>query len=197
MIGDRVVNDVEPKDRDLAMVFQSYALYPHLTVRKNIEFPLRTRGIPKSQRTAQVETAAESLGLDGLLDRKPGQLSGGQRQRVALARAIVRDPEAFLILAERALAEGRYSEAELMYQRAVKNVESYTDNPRRKQQEPPVARTKLDAWARGGEVLGRSLLHSTIIPNGGVRVGESSSSLLRIRPCRPQTSAHTLDGGVD
>ncbi len=96
-IGDRVVNDVEPKDRDLAMVFQSYALYPHLTVRRNIEFPLRTRGIPKSQRTAQVEAAAESLGLDGLLDRKPGQLSGGQRQRVALARAIVRDPEAFLM----------------------------------------------------------------------------------------------------
>ena len=96
-IGDRVVNDVEPKDRDLAMVFQSYALYPHLTVRKNIEFPLRTRGTPKAQRTLQVEAAAESLGLDGLLDRKPGQLSGGQRQRVALARAIVRDPEAFLM----------------------------------------------------------------------------------------------------
>ncbi len=96
-IGDRVVNDVEPKDRDLAMVFQSYALYPHLSVRKNIEFPLRTRGTPKAQRTAQAEAAAESLGLDGLLDRKPGQLSGGQRQRVALARAIVRDPQAFLM----------------------------------------------------------------------------------------------------
>ncbi len=96
-IGDRVVNDVEPKDRDLAMVFQSYALYPHLTVRKNIEFPLRTRGIPKDERAAQVATAAESLGLGDLLDRKPGQLSGGQRQRVALARAIVRNPQAFLM----------------------------------------------------------------------------------------------------
>ncbi len=96
-IGDRVVNDVEPKDRDLAMVFQSYALYPHLSVRKNIEFPLRTRGVPKEARTAQVAAAAESLGLGELLDRKPGQLSGGQRQRVALARAIVRDPEAFLM----------------------------------------------------------------------------------------------------
>ncbi len=96
-IGDRVVNDVEPKDRDLAMVFQSYALYPHLSVRKNIEFPLRTRGVPKDERAALVATAAESLGLGELLDRKPGQLSGGQRQRVALARAIVRNPEAFLM----------------------------------------------------------------------------------------------------
>ena len=96
-IGDRVVNDVEPKDRDLAMVFQSYALYPHLSVRKNIEFPLRTRGVPRDERAAQVAAAAESLGLAELLDRKPAQLSGGQRQRVALARAIVRDPEAFLM----------------------------------------------------------------------------------------------------
>ncbi|MGZ7000287.1 MAG: ABC transporter ATP-binding protein, partial [Acidimicrobiia bacterium] len=96
-IGDRVVNDVEPKDRDLAMVFQSYALYPHLSVRKNIEFPLRTRGVPKDRRVSIVADAAESLGLTDLLDRKPGQLSGGQRQRVALARAIVRDPEAFLM----------------------------------------------------------------------------------------------------
>jgi ABC-type sugar transport systems, ATPase components len=96
-IGDRVVNDIEPKDRDLAMVFQSYALYPHLSVRKNIEFPLRTRGVPKEQRALQVMEAAAALGLSDLLDRKPAQLSGGQRQRVALARAIVRDPEAFLM----------------------------------------------------------------------------------------------------
>jgi ABC-type sugar transport system ATPase subunit len=96
-IGDRVVNDVEPKDRDLAMVFQSYALYPHLSVAKNIEFPLRTRGVPKEQRRAQVAEAAEALGLGALLDRKPAQLSGGQRQRVALARAIVRSPQAFLM----------------------------------------------------------------------------------------------------
>ena len=96
-IGNRIVNDVEPKDRDLAMVFQSYALYPHLSVRKNIEFPLRTRGIPKDERAKTVAAAAESLGLSELLDRKPGQLSGGQRQRVALARAIVRDPQAFLM----------------------------------------------------------------------------------------------------
>ena len=96
-IAGNVVNDVEPKDRDLAMVFQSYALYPHLSVRKNIEFPLRTRGVPTGQRAALVAEAAEALGLLDLLDRKPAQLSGGQRQRVALARAIVRQPQAFLM----------------------------------------------------------------------------------------------------
>jgi len=96
-IGDRVVNDVEPKDRDVAMVFQSYALYPHLTVAKNIEFPLRQRGVEKAERTRLVTETAETLGLGPLLDRRPGQLSGGQRQRVALARAIVRSPQAFLM----------------------------------------------------------------------------------------------------
>ena len=96
-IGERVVNDVEPKDRDVAMVFQSYALYPHLTVAKNIEFPLRQRGVEKSERVRLVGQTAETLGLGGLLDRRPGQLSGGQRQRVALARAIVRHPQAFLM----------------------------------------------------------------------------------------------------
>jgi ABC-type sugar transport system ATPase subunit len=96
-IGDRVVNDVEAKDRDIAMVFQSYALYPHMTVRRNIEFPLRSRKVAPAERAQLVADAAESLGLDGLLERKPAQLSGGQRQRVALARAIVRRPEAFLM----------------------------------------------------------------------------------------------------
>ncbi len=96
-IGDRVVNDVEPKDRDIAMVFQSYALYPHLNVKKNIEFPLRARHVPADERGRLVAAAASSLQLDELLDRKPGQLSGGQRQRVALARAIVRQPKAFLM----------------------------------------------------------------------------------------------------
>ena len=96
-IGDRVVNDVEAKDRDIAMVFQSYALYPHMTVRRNIEFPLRSRKVPADERARLVLDAAESLGLQELLDRKPGQLSGGQRQRVALARAIVRRPQAFLM----------------------------------------------------------------------------------------------------
>ncbi|MBM3675915.1 MAG: ABC transporter ATP-binding protein [Actinobacteria bacterium] len=96
-IGDRVVNDVEAKDRDIAMVFQTYALYPHMSVRKNIEFPLRTRKVAPDQRTSLVMEAAESLGLEKLLDRKPAQLSGGQRQRVALARAIVRRPQAFLM----------------------------------------------------------------------------------------------------
>jgi multiple sugar transport system ATP-binding protein len=96
-IGDRVVNDVDPKDRDVAMVFQSYALYPHLTVAKNIEFPLRQRGVDKEERATKVKRAAETLGLGTLLDRKPGQLSGGQRQRVALARAIVREPLVFLM----------------------------------------------------------------------------------------------------
>jgi multiple sugar transport system ATP-binding protein len=96
-IGDRVVNDVEAKDRDIAMVFQSYALYPHMTVRRNIEFPLRSRRVAADERTKLVSDAAESLGIEGLLDRKPAQLSGGQRQRVALARAIVRRPQAFLM----------------------------------------------------------------------------------------------------
>jgi multiple sugar transport system ATP-binding protein len=96
-IGDRVVNDIDPKDRDVAMVFQSYALYPHLTVAKNIEFPLRQRGVDKGERGVKVKRAAETLGLTALLDRKPGQLSGGQRQRVALARAIVREPTVFLM----------------------------------------------------------------------------------------------------
>jgi multiple sugar transport system ATP-binding protein len=96
-IGGRVVNGIEPKTRDIAMVFQSYALYPHKSVRDNIAFPLRTRGVPKPERDRLVGDAADALGLDGLLDRKPGELSGGQRQRVALARAIVRRPAVFLM----------------------------------------------------------------------------------------------------
>jgi multiple sugar transport system ATP-binding protein len=96
-IGDREVNDVEAKDRDVAMVFQSYALYPHMTVRRNIEFPLKTRRVAAEERKRLVQEAAGILGLENLLDRKPAQLSGGQRQRVALARAIVRRPQAFLM----------------------------------------------------------------------------------------------------
>ena len=96
-IGDDLVNDVPPKDRDIAMVFQSYALYPHLSVGKNIEFPLRQRGFDRAERATRVKEAAETLGLGDLLDRKPGQLSGGQRQRVALARAIVRQPRVYLM----------------------------------------------------------------------------------------------------
>jgi multiple sugar transport system ATP-binding protein len=96
-IGEREVNEVDPKDRDVAMVFQSYALYPHLTVAKNIEFPLRQRGVDKEERSAKVKLAADTLGLSALLGRKPAQLSGGQRQRVALARAIVREPLVFLM----------------------------------------------------------------------------------------------------
>ncbi len=91
------MTNVEAKDRDVAMVFQSYALYPHMTVRRNIEFPLKSRKVPKGERDGLVAEAARSLGLEGLLDRKPAQLSGGQRQRVALARAIVRRPTAFLM----------------------------------------------------------------------------------------------------
>jgi ABC-type sugar transport system ATPase subunit len=94
-IGSTKVNDVAPKLRDVAMVFQSYALYPHKTVRANIEFPLKVRGETKVERGAKAKTAADSLGLGDFLDRKPGQLSGGQRQRVALARAIVRQPAVF------------------------------------------------------------------------------------------------------
>jgi multiple sugar transport system ATP-binding protein len=95
-IGGRVVNNVHPKDRDVAMVFQSYALYPHMTVRENISFGLRIRKMPKPEVDRLVNEAAEVLGLTVLLDRKPKALSGGQRQRVALGRAIVRHPSVFL-----------------------------------------------------------------------------------------------------
>ncbi len=94
-IGSTRVNDIEPKLRDVAMVFQSYALYPHKTVQANIEFPLKVRGVSKPDRAAQARTAADALGLGDYMGRKPGQLSGGQRQRVALARAIVRQPAVF------------------------------------------------------------------------------------------------------
>jgi multiple sugar transport system ATP-binding protein len=94
-IGDRQVNDVLPKERDVAMVFQSYALYPHKTVQANIEFPLKVRGIDSASRAASAKEAAAMLGLSDYLGRKPGALSGGQRQRVALARAIVRQPAVF------------------------------------------------------------------------------------------------------
>ena len=96
-IGSQIVNDIDPKDRDVAMVFQSYALYPHLSVERNIEFPLRQRHVKPEQRAERVKRAASTLGLEDLLKRKPGQLSGGQRQRVALARAIVREPQVFLM----------------------------------------------------------------------------------------------------
>ncbi len=96
-IGDRVVNKVVTKDRDVAMVFQSYALYPHLSVRKNIEFPLRSRHVAAHEMAGLVDGVAESLQLSGLLGRKPAELSGGQRQRVAQARALVRRPKVFLM----------------------------------------------------------------------------------------------------
>jgi len=96
VIGDRVVNDVAPKDRDIAMVFQNYALYPHMTVGDNMGFSLKLRGTPKASIKEQVGRAAAILGLTNLLDRYPRQLSGGQRQRVAMGRAIVRDPQVFL-----------------------------------------------------------------------------------------------------
>ncbi len=95
-IGDRVVNDVAPKDRDIAMVFQSYALYPSMTVRSNITFGMECRGVPKAERDEAVARVASLLQIDGLLERKPSQLSGGQRQRVAMGRALVRDPLLFL-----------------------------------------------------------------------------------------------------
>ena len=96
-IGDRDVTLVQPKDRDVAMVFQSYALYPHKSVRQNIEFPLKPRGVPREQRHRMAGDVAGQLGLGDLLDRKPRELSGGQRQRVALARAMVRRPQVFLM----------------------------------------------------------------------------------------------------
>ncbi len=97
LIGDRVVNDVAPADRDIAMVFQNYALYPHMTVEQNIAFPLSCAGMSKAEAKERVARAAESLGLTEYLHRKPKALSGGQRQRVAMGRAIVRKPQAFLM----------------------------------------------------------------------------------------------------
>ena len=96
-IGDRVVNDVPPKDRDIAMVFQSYALYPHMSVFDNMAFGLKLRKMDKAEIKRRVNDAADILGIEMLLDRKPRQLSGGQRQRVALGRAIVREPNVFLL----------------------------------------------------------------------------------------------------
>lgn len=96
-IGDRMVNDDLPKDRDVAMVFQNYGLYPHMTVRENITYPLKVRNVPKGEWDRRIALASSRVQLDDLLDRKPRQLSGGQRQRVALARAIVREPKVFLM----------------------------------------------------------------------------------------------------
>ena len=95
-IGERVVNNLPPKERDVAMVFQNYALYPHMTVAANMAFSMKLRGAPKEEIDARVQRAAEILGLEQLLERFPRQLSGGQRQRVAMGRAIVRDPQVFL-----------------------------------------------------------------------------------------------------
>jgi multiple sugar transport system ATP-binding protein len=97
LIGDRVVNDLTPKERDIAMVFQNYALYPHMTVAKNMGFALKRARVPAPEIRRKVEEAAELLGIADQLHRKPSNLSGGQRQRVAMGRAIVRDPEAFLM----------------------------------------------------------------------------------------------------
>ena len=96
-IGDRLVNDIAPKDRDIAMVFQNYALYPHMTVFDNMAFGLKLRKVPKDEIERKVTEAAKILDLTHLLDRKPKAMSGGQRQRVALGRAIVRSPKVFLL----------------------------------------------------------------------------------------------------
>src|SRR5690348_16820447 len=96
-IGDEVVNDRAPKDRDIAMVFQNYALYPHMTVAENMGFALKLRKVPQDEIDRKVQEAAQTLDLVEHLDRKPANLSGGQRQRVAMGRAIVRDPSAFLM----------------------------------------------------------------------------------------------------
>src|SRR5205085_1016879 len=96
-IGERDVTDLAPKDRDVAMVFQSYALYPHKSVAENIAYPLRVRKVSKPERARQARETAQLLGIEDLLGRSPRQLSGGQRQRVALARAIVRHPQVFLM----------------------------------------------------------------------------------------------------
>jgi sn-glycerol 3-phosphate transport system ATP-binding protein len=95
-IAGQVVNALEPRERGCAMVFQNYALYPHMTVRDNIGYALKVAGMPKAERLARVEATAKSVGMTEFMDRKPGQLSGGQRQRVAMARAIIREPKVFL-----------------------------------------------------------------------------------------------------
>ncbi|MEE4146238.1 MAG: sn-glycerol-3-phosphate ABC transporter ATP-binding protein UgpC [Halieaceae bacterium] len=97
LVDGKVVNDLDPKERNMAMVFQSYAIYPHMTVRENMAFPLKLARLPQEEIATRVEQAAEILELGGLLERKPGALSGGQRQRVAMGRAIVRDPDVFLL----------------------------------------------------------------------------------------------------
>ena len=96
-IGDRVVNEISARDRDIAMVFQNYALYPHMTVARNLAYPLRQRRVARAEVTRRVGEVAEMLGLEELMKRRPGQLSGGQRQRVAMGRALVREPEVFLL----------------------------------------------------------------------------------------------------
>ena len=97
LIGDQVVNNLPPRARSIAMVFQSYALYPHMTVKGNISFPLKAAKVSKAEQEKKIHWASSILGIDNLLDRRPGQLSGGQRQRVALARALVREPDVFLL----------------------------------------------------------------------------------------------------
>src|SRR5690349_16242087 len=96
-VGNRDVTDLPPKDRDIAMVFQNYALYPHMTVGDNMGFALKMAGVPKAERQQRVQEAAHLLGLEDFLNRKPKALSGGQRQRVAMGRAIVRSPQVFLM----------------------------------------------------------------------------------------------------
>ena len=97
MIGDRVVNNLDPKDRDVAMVFQNYGLYPNMSVYENIRFPLKIRKIPQNQHHEKIMAAAKVVELEPFMKRRPAELSGGQRQRVALARAIVREPTVFLM----------------------------------------------------------------------------------------------------
>src|SRR6185436_16954676 len=97
VIGDRIVTDLAPRDRDIAMVFQNYALYPHMTVEQNLGIGLKVRRTPRDDTRRRVQEVARILGLENLLARKPGQLSGGQRQRVAIGRAMVREPAAFLM----------------------------------------------------------------------------------------------------
>src|SRR6478672_1635218 len=97
LLGDRPINNLDPKDRDLAMVFQNYALYPNKSVFENLAFPLRMRKVPKATLDSQVKRTATVLSIEHLLDRQPRQLSGGQQQRVALGRALVRNPKAFLM----------------------------------------------------------------------------------------------------
>jgi multiple sugar transport system ATP-binding protein len=213
-IGDRVVNDVEPKDRDIAMVFQSYALYPHMSVEDNIGFPLRMRGEKRPAIREGVGHAAARLGIGKLLERRPRQLSGGQRQRVALGRAIVRDPQAFLMdeplsnLDAKLRVEMRAYVAQL-HQRLAKTILYVTHDQveamtmgdrvailrdgRLEQVDAPQALYDRPATLFVGSFIGSpamNLLRGRLLDEGGRQVLQLGSARLALPRERPELAGH-------